>query len=158
MTPTRPARLDARGFSAVELLVVVAIIGTLAAVATPALLSYWRASKLGAGAAELQTVLGRGRQEAIRRNDAVCVEHAAGRVRLRLSTCGAGPVITLPGTDGNGWFTLANDVEVAAATASVAFTYLGAASTPGRYTVRDRASTAQTVTVTVAASGRVSIP
>jgi len=155
--PTRFAYGAIGGFSAVELLVVVALIGLVATLASPTLFSYWRAAKLSAGAVELQTVLNRGRQEAIRRNDSVCVEHVAPRIRLRLSTCG-GSVITLPGTDGNGWFALVNDIEVSGNTANVAFTYLGAASVSGRYTVRNRAYTAQTTTVSVGSSGRVTIP
>ena len=134
-----------------------ALIGLVASLASPTLFSYWRAAKLSAGAVELQTVLNRGRHEAIRRNDSVCVEHVGARIRLRLSTCG-GSVITVPGTDASGWFTLVNDIEVSGNTASVAFTYLGAASVPGQYTVRNRAYTAHTTTVSVGSSGRVTVP
>lgn len=134
-----------------------ALTAIVATMASPTLVSYWRAAKLAAGASELQTVLNRGRQEAIRRNDSVCVEQVGLRVRLRLTACG-GAVITLPGTDANGWFTLANDIDVTGAAANVTFTYLGAASTAGQYTVMNRTHAGQTTTVTVASSGRVTIP
>jgi hypothetical protein len=66
-------------------------------------------------------------------------------------------VWTGPGTDGNGWFALQNNVNVSSATANVAFNYLGTAITAGTYTVQNPVDNS-TMTVTVALSGRVTIP
>lgn len=148
---------DARGISAVEMLVVVGIIGVMAAVSMTSLVGYWRASTLTAGAADLRVILNSARQLAIRQNTDVCVEHGVPRVRLRLGGC-AGEAWTGPRTDSSGWFRLVNEVEVASANASVTFSSLGAASPGGTYTVRKAGVGGQVLTVTVAVSGRISIP
>ena len=121
-------------------------------------MSYWKAATLKAGAQELATVLNGARQLAIRDNTSVCVEQSGTRVRYLKgsSPCSSGTVWTGPGTDSNGWFTLANAVEVTATTANVVFAYLGNATTAGAYTVRNPVDSS-TLTVTVASSGRVSI-
>lgn len=151
-------RLDARGMGLAELMVVIAIIGLMTAASVPFLLSYWRAATLTAGAQEVQTLLNSARHLAIRQNQSVCVTQGGNnQVRFLVGSC-AGAAWVGPGTDTNGWLTLANSVEVSAATANVVFTYLGAASTTGQYTVRNPVDAAQTLTVTVAASGRVTIP
>ena len=154
---TEGDRPNTPGFTLPEVIVVVTIISIIVAIGVPTLVSYWRAARLSAGASEVRTLLNVARQEAIRRNDSVCVEYLGLRFRLRQTNCG-GTALTLPGTDGNGWFTLANDIEVSGTTANVVFSYLGGVATPGQYTVRDRTGTAQTTTVTVLTSGRVTIP
>lgn len=156
-TQTRSRR--SAGFSLAEMLVTVGILGLAAIVALPSLLSYWRAATLTAGAQELQTVLNSARQLAIRQNTSVCVERSGPRVRFFTNGACAGGVWVGPGTDGSGWIGLANGVEITASPgAPVVFTYLGAATPAGTYTVRNPTNTAQTLTVTVAASGRVTIP
>jgi len=136
-------------------MVVLAIIGVMAIVGVPLLLSYWQASTLEAGARELQAVLGNARQLAIKENTAVCVTNASNRVQFHVSTCGSA-AWTGPGTDGSGWVRLTNGVQITAATASVTFTYLGAASPAGCYTVRNPQD-GRTIAVVVAASGRVTM-
>lgn len=150
--------IDAHGISIAELMVVLAVIGLFSLATTPFLLSYWRAATLTSGAQELQTILNSARQLAIRQNQSICVSRGTNnRVRFLVGGC-AGTAWIGTGTDANGWLTLANSVEVSATTADVVFTYLGAASTAGQYTVRNPVNTAQALTVTVAASGRVTIP
>jgi Tfp pilus assembly protein FimT len=138
-------------------LVVTAVIGITAALTLPLLVSYWHASTLTAGAQELQAVLNNARQMAIRQNTSVCIERSSNRVRYLIGSCG-GAQWTGPGTDTNGWISLSNGVEVTNSSANVMFSYLGAANPGGTYTVRNPMNTAQTATVTVAASGRVTIP
>jgi Tfp pilus assembly protein FimT len=129
----------------------------MAAVMMPSLLSYWRASTLNSGAQELQALLNSARQLAIRQNTSICVERSGTRVRYRLGGC-AGAQWTGPGTDANGWIALSNSVQVTNDTANVVFSYLGAANPAGQYTVTNPADTNQSLTVTVAASGRITIP
>jgi prepilin-type N-terminal cleavage/methylation domain-containing protein len=54
-----------RGFSAVELIVVLAVIGTVAVAAFPSFLNYWHLAAVQAGARELASVMNLGRQLAI---------------------------------------------------------------------------------------------
>ena len=63
-------RLNERGFGLAELIVVLAVIGLLAALATPSMLGYWRSATINAGAAEMVSILNRGRQLAIARTAA----------------------------------------------------------------------------------------
>jgi len=138
-----------RGVGLAELLVVVAILGLLAALGVPYLVSYWQASTLTAGAQELQTILNGARQLAIRNNTSVCVKRNSTGMQYLTNGC-AGVVWTGAGTD--------NAVTITAGPApDVVFTYLGAATPGGQYTVK-APSNAQTLTVTVAGSGRVTIP
>ena len=81
--------MNARGFSLVELMLIVAVAGVLAALVAPSLASYARTSALQAGARELATAISLGRQIAITQNIAVCVELAsATNIRLRKGGCG----------------------------------------------------------------------
>jgi Tfp pilus assembly protein FimT len=148
--------LNGRGFGLAETLVVVAVIGITTAVAMPSLLTYWQAATLTAGAQELQSILSSARQLAIRQNTTVCVERSGSLIRYRVGSCG-GTQWVGAGTDTNGWMGLSNGVQITNATASVAFSYLGAANPGGTYTVRNPANTAQTLNVVVTVSGRVKI-
>jgi type II secretory pathway pseudopilin PulG len=153
----RIRRLGLRGVGLAELIVVVAILGLLAAVGVPYLVSYWQASTLTAGAQELQTILNGARQLAIRNNTSVCVKRNTTSVQYITNGCG-GTVWTGAGSDNAGWIPLVNGITITAGPApDVIFTYLGAAAPGGTYTVK-APSNAQTVTVTVAGSGRVTIP
>jgi Tfp pilus assembly protein FimT len=139
----------------IELVVVVAIVGIIMAVSTPAFLSYWRTSTLRAGAEELAAILNNARQLAIKENTSVCVRRHGSRVRYHTPACG-GAAWTGLGTDANGDIRLSNNVTVSADTANVTFTYLGAASTPGTFTVRNPVD-GRTLSVIVASTGRVRI-
>lgn len=139
----------------IEVVFVVAIVSILMAVSTPMLVSYWRTSTLRAGAEELTAVLNGARQLAIKENRTVCVKRNGTRVRYHIPAC-IDPAWTGLGTASNGDIPLANNVTVSAATADVIFTYLGAASTPGTFTVTNPVD-GRTMSVIVASTGRVRI-
>src|SRR5437870_13801179 len=80
-TPCR-LRLDCRGFTLTELLVLVAVIGIITTVSAPAFVSYWRSATLKGGAQELATILNRGRSLAIAQNMTLCVSQSASNVRF----------------------------------------------------------------------------
>ena len=148
--------MNARGFTLVELMVVVAITGALATLVAPTLLSYASTAALQAAARELATSINLARQIAISRNTTVCVELAA-PAYLRLKTGGcSGPVWTGAGTDGSGAIKISDSAFHVSTTANVVFTSLGAASPAGTYTVTNPVSNG-TRTVVVAATGRVSV-
>lgn len=157
MVRTRLRRLDQAGTGLTELLLVAAIVGVLAVIASPFLLSYWQASTLESGARELQTILNSARQLAIKQNTSVRVMNDGTRVQQQVLNAGTWGNWVGAGTDSNGWIALSNAVQVTGSTANVTFTYLGAASPAGTYTVRNPADN-RTITVTVATSGRVTIP
>ncbi len=148
-------QMRAAGFSLIELVVVVAVIAIVTAVGAPLFISYLQSATLTAGTQELASIMNRGRQVAISQNTTVCVTLVGNQVRFLTGGCG-GVVWTGPGTDGNGFFTLANNVQVSAATANVVFNELGAATTAGVYTVRNPLN-GRTMRVTVAFTGRVTV-
>jgi prepilin-type N-terminal cleavage/methylation domain-containing protein len=149
--------MNARGFTLAEIMVVLAIVGALATLVTPALSSYARTAALQAAARELATSINLGRQLAISRNTTVCVEAAAlTSIRLRVGGCG-GAIWTGPGTDGSGAIKISDSSALQInTTAHVVFTSLGAASPAGTYTLTSPAISG-TRTVVVAATGRVSV-
>jgi prepilin-type N-terminal cleavage/methylation domain-containing protein len=148
-------RLNSRGFTFVELMLVVAIIGILSVLAAPTLWSYIQTSALQAGARELATAINLGRQLAIARNTTVCVEVTGTNIRLRTGGC-LGTIWTGPGTDSTGVIKLSDPGTLQISGPNVVFTNLGAASTVGNYTVRNPVDS-KTRTVAVAPSGRVSV-
>jgi prepilin-type N-terminal cleavage/methylation domain-containing protein len=144
------------GFSLIELIVVVAMIGILAVLAGPQFMSYWRTSATTAAATELATVVNRARQLAISGNQLYCAESTANNVRYRQNTnatCTAGAVWTGSGTDANGIVQLQNNMRVTGG--PVVFTQLGAAALAGTFTVTNPNGGARNVVV--AASGRVTV-
>jgi prepilin-type N-terminal cleavage/methylation domain-containing protein len=149
--------MNARGFTLAEIMVVLAIVGALATLVTPALSSYARTAALQAAARELATSINLGRQLAISRNTTVCVEAASlTSIRLRVGGCG-GAIWTGPGTDGSGAIKISDSSALQInTTAHVVFTSLGAASPAGTYTLTSPAI-GGTRTVVVAATGRVSV-
>jgi len=157
-TPLSRSRTSGqRGFSATELVVVVAVIGILMAASAPFFLSAIRTSALKAGAEQLATVLGQARQMAIRDNTSICVVTNAGGVRFRVGGCG-GAVWIGAGTDGAGFIRLANNITVGPPAQVVVFTYIGTANlaVPVPYVVTNPQD-ASTLSVSVAPSGRISI-
>jgi len=156
MVSQRIRRLDAAGFTMIELIVVMAIIAIVMGVSAPFFMSYYQAMKLRAAADELATVLNSARYQAIKQNTTVCVALNANAAQYHVGGC-AGPVWTGPGTDGTGSIRLQNTLQLTAATANVTFTNLGAAAVGGTYTIRNP-SDGHTLTVTVAGSGRITIP
>jgi len=165
----RPRRLwlDSRGFNLTEMLVVVAVLAIITTVGVPTFLSYWRAATLKGGAQELRTILNRARQVAVSGNTTVCVNQSVSNVQFikgggcsAATFCDSGSLPCVwrgPGTDGNGWFTLQNGMNVTSTTANVVFNFMGAATTGGVYTVQNPMDNA-TQTVTVSLPGRITIP
>ncbi|HET9491993.1 MAG TPA: GspH/FimT family pseudopilin [Methylomirabilota bacterium] len=145
------------GFTTGEVLVVLAILGTLALASMPTLIGYWRASTVKAAAEELVAGLNNARHLALARNRNVCVELVDGTKRYRfwLGTCGGGTVWNGPGTATNGFYTLAGDVTVTKNPPgnNPVFDRLGAAPAQAVFRIAD----AQGLTrdVVVAPSGRV---
>src|SRR5947209_15712256 len=103
------------GFSLSELIVVIAMIGVLAALGMPQFMSYWRTSATAAAASELATVVSRARQLAIAGNQNYCAEVSGTSVRYRQGsnpTCTAGNIWTGTGTDNNGLVSISNNMSV----------------------------------------------
>ena len=158
MVPHRTADVRDRqaGFSMVELIVVIAMIGVLGALGLPQFMSYWRTSTTTAGASELATAISRARQLAITGNQNYCAEVSGTRVRYRQNSnaaCTAGTIWTGSGTDGSGLMALGNNMQVSGG--PVVFTSLGAATLAGTFTVTN--PNGGTRNVVVAASGRVTV-
>ena len=144
-----------RGFSVIELLVVMAIISVIAVSAMPWMITYWRAATLKAGAEELAAGLNRARQLAISQSRNVCVEVVSNRYRYWFNGCGGGTPWTGPGSDGTGFFGLTNRIGVTT-NANPIFNYLGAANPGATFTVTNPQGGA-VLTVAVSVAGRVRI-
>jgi len=145
-------RLNERGFGLAELIVVLAVIGLLAALAMPSMLTYWQSATVNAGAAEMVSILNRGRQLAIAQNGNVCVQVSGISVRYRQVSC-AGTIWTGTGTTSAGLVSLSNGLQISGG--SVTFTNAGGASLID-YIVTDP-RTSRTRTVRVTATGRVTV-
>jgi type IV fimbrial biogenesis protein FimT len=155
------SRLAQHGFSAIELVVVIAIVGIVAAISIPTLFTYFQASTLKAGSDEVVAALNQARQLAITQNRSVCVEVTGNRYRYRLSSC-TGTIWTGPATDANGFFPLSNNLQLVPTPAGVypVFNYLGAATTPATLTVtyvNQSGTPGEALDVVVAASGRIRV-
>jgi len=138
---------------------VVGLLALLTASAAPYFLGAWQSLRLRAGAQQLATIVSHARQIAINQNRQACVRPAGQTVQVLVGTatpCSTGAVWKGVATDAAGHFRLTEGVRVSAATASVVFNYLGAAVTPGAYTVSNPDSN-RTRRVVVATSGRISI-
>jgi prepilin-type N-terminal cleavage/methylation domain-containing protein len=140
------------GYTLLELVVTIGLIGVLMAIAAPFLFSVIAPSALRAGAEEMATVLNRARQLAIKENRSVCVTSAGNRVQYFVG-CGVAAWAG-PGTDAAGFIQLANNIAVT--NGQVTFSYIGTATLTGTYTVSNPQG-GTPLNVVVAPSGRVSI-
>jgi len=143
-----------RGFGMTELIVVVAILGVLAALGVPNLLRYWQTSTLAAGADELAGVLSRARALAVTRNTTVCVQVTGTNVRFVIPTC-AGTAWTGTGTDAAGVIRLSSSLQISGG-ASAIFTSTGGANPGVTYTVTNPTDS-KTRSVQVLTTGRVTV-
>jgi type IV fimbrial biogenesis protein FimT len=154
----RPART--RGFTLVELLIVIALLVVVAAIGAPFYLSYQRAQETNGAARELITMLNQARQLAITRSTSFSVEAQANpqnRVRLcsgAVTPCPGG-IWTGPETDTAGWRVLDNGSRITQ-NPRITFSSLGAATTAGTLRVQNSSATG-CLDVVVSPSGRVRI-
>ncbi|MEK6666734.1 MAG: GspH/FimT family protein [candidate division NC10 bacterium] len=164
MVSQRIRRLDRGGWSLLELLVVVAVIGIMAAIAIPFFASYWRSAAVRAGAQEMRTALQQAKQLAItsRSNVTVQVVGTGYQVICQTANC-SNP----NGSVGQFWtgaqwspnafvFRLQNTVGVAVIAGPPAFTPLGAAAPGGQFQVTGPAG--NFLTINVSAAGRITTP
>jgi type IV fimbrial biogenesis protein FimT len=155
----KPGRQEhERGFSLAELVMFCAVVAILSVMAMPAFLRYYQAATLKSGAQEVVTRINQARELAIKQNDNVCVKlPSATRMLYALGSC-AGAAWTGPGTDAAGNISLPTGITIARTTASdPVFNYVGSALPPAIYMLTNT-QTGATLTVTVAASGRVTMP
>ncbi len=155
------------GYSVMELALVIAIVGILAALAMPSFLTYYRASTLRVAAEEVAAFVNQGRQLGIRQNVGVCVHIGSTALQYFLGSscdtavrCSDAPdarpcLWTGPGTDSNGNMKAPQGITLSA-NADPTFSYLGAASPAATITVTN-SQDGQAVQVSVAPSGRVCI-
>ena len=158
MVSQRIRRLDRGGWSLLELMVVVAIIGILAAITFPMIARYTRAATIRAGSQEMRTALLQAKQLAITRRQNICVQPVAAPVngyQFRQNTC-ACAIVFLPGVDATGTFRLQNNIRVIALAGPPIFTPLGAAAPAGQFRVTGPSG--DTLTITISAAGRVTSP
>ena len=150
--------LNERGFSLIELMLVVAIIGILSTLGYPYAARYLESAKLRAAAQELAVVINGARQMAITRNTNVCMTLASNKAVYRSGATNpcSGTIFVGSGTAADGSMALQNSVQITASTANVTFSSLGAASPAGTYTVTNPTNNL-TLSVVVSAAGRVSI-
>jgi len=159
MVSQRIRRLDRGGWSLLELLVVVAVIGIMAAIAIPFFATYWRSAAVRAGTQEMRTALQQAKQLAITRRQNICVQPVAvpfpGYQFQRNAPGGA--AIVMPGTDGTGTFRLQNTATVGLISPGPpCFTPLGAAAPAGGFQVTGPAG--NFLTINVSAAGRITTP
>ena len=156
-TSRRHSTVRARhaGFSLVELLVLVGILGILTTISVPFFIRYYQAAAVKAAAEEVATFLNQGRQIAIKENQSVCASIDNNAMHYHMTNCG-GTVWLGPGTDAAGNIRIPAGFTLTT-TAEPIFSYLGAAAPAATFTVRHTPSGRQ-ITVTVTASGRVTIP
>jgi len=142
------------GYSIAELMVVVAIIGILAATSTPFFISYYQAAKLKTAAEDIVGFINQGRQLAIRTNNNVCVQVSATAMNYRQGGCG-GTVWVGAGTDAAGNVKAPEGIALTAS-ANPVFSYLGSATPAASYTITNT-DTGLSLHVNVSASGRLTI-
>ena len=146
------------GFTLVEIMLVVGIIGIITALATPMFLSYYQGAQLRTAAEQVVTFLNQGRQMAITQNGSICVHidstTTPTTMHYHQGTC-AGATWIGPGTTAAGDIRLPESIT-ATATASPIFNYLGGSSTGATWRITLTPSNTS-VNVVVAVSGRVCI-
>ena len=142
------------GFSLLEVCLVLAIIGILAALATPLFITYYQGARIRVAAEEVAAFLNYGRQLGIKENAGVCVHITPTAMHYHLETC-AGTTWIGPGSDAAGNVKIPDGVTLTR-TADPIFSYLGAASPSAIYTVTNT-QTSSTLRVFVSTSGRVTI-
>jgi len=146
-----------RGYTLTELLVVLAVIGIMAFIAVPFLLTYTSGATIDYGARELRSGLNRAKLMAVATLQPVCAQPTAGGYQFFQNTTCTGTPWSGTGTDANGVFRLVNNMTATlAAGANPVFNQFGVAVQTG--TLRVTGPTGGSMTVSVEASGRVRNP
>jgi prepilin-type N-terminal cleavage/methylation domain-containing protein len=149
------------GFSLVELLAVIGLLGIVAAIGAPFYLSYQRAQETNGAARELMTALNQARQLAVTRSSSFSVEtqvNPDNRFRLCSGTatpCPGGTVWTGGGSDASGWRVLDNGTRITQ-NPRITFSSLGGATATGTLRVQNSSATG-CLDVVVSPSGRIQI-
>lgn len=144
-----------RGFTLVELMVALAVIGIISVVAIPQFMTFLRASETRGASQELATVLQQARELAIARNTNYRVEIELDNNRLRFVRTSDNVVWTGPGTDAQGYRRLVNQARLTNVTANPTFNPLGTAG-GGTITVQNSQGTSS-LNVVVSSAGRIRI-
>ena len=153
-----------RGFTLVELMVIIAIIGIISTMATPLFMTFLRASETRGASRELAALLHQARELAIARNTnyRVEIEQDNNRLRFAQSTDGgttySPPQPPVPGTDGQGYRRLENQARLSNVTIDpprFTFNHLGTANA-GTITVQDSKSSSS-LNVVISSMGRIRI-
>src|SRR5260370_2712254 len=79
--------VGSRGFSLVELLVLVGVIAIITTVSAPPFANYWRAATLHGGARELATIINQVPQVPISHNTTGSVQRSTNQLQLLTSAC-----------------------------------------------------------------------
>ena len=140
------------GFSLVELLVLLVVVGALFSLSLPAFMSYYKSAQVRAAASVIAAHLNQARQLAIQQNQRVCVHITSTAMHYALGSC-AGAVWVGPGTDATGKIPAPGGIALTT-TADPVFTYLGAAAPAATVTVIHGSAS---LSVIVSASGRVMV-
>jgi prepilin-type N-terminal cleavage/methylation domain-containing protein len=169
MVPRRISRIAEHGFTVIELVVVIGVLGIISAIAIPNFLSYLQAAQTRGAAQEVATLLNQARQLAITRNRSVMVAFPAAfpvnSVAFVFTTALPGDLICPnatrcwigPGTNANGFITLSNNAVITGSTGgAITFSSLGAATPATRITVQNQAATS-TMDVVTNPTGRVRV-
>ncbi len=144
-----------RGFTLVELMVAIAVIGIVSVTAIPQFVTFLRAMQTRGASQELATVLQQARELAIARNTNYRVEIESDNNRLRFVRTSDNVVWTGPGTDAQGYRQLVNQARLTNVTANPTFNPLGTAG-GGTITVRNAQGTSA-LDVIVSSAGRIRI-
>ena len=106
--PAGTMRRGHAGYTVIEILLVLGIIGILTVIATPTFLGYYQGAQLRVAAEEVAAFLNQGRQLAIVQNGSICVHSSSTAMHYRQGTC-AGTTWTGPALAEAGCSTLSRE-------------------------------------------------
>jgi prepilin-type N-terminal cleavage/methylation domain-containing protein len=144
-----------RGFTLVELIATIAVIGIISMVATPLFMTFLRASETRGASREVAALLHQARELAIATNSSYRVEVDTAGNRLRFVDASTSAPWIGPGTDDQGYRKLENQTRFTNVTANPTFNPLGSAG-GGTITVQNAQGTSS-LNVVVGSSGRIRI-
>lgn len=144
-----------RGFTLVELIAALAVIGIISMVATPLFMTFLRASETRGASREVAALLHQARELAIATNSSYRVEVDTAGNRLRFVDASTSAPWIGPGTNDQGYRKLENQTRLTNVTANPTFNPLGSAG-GGTITVQNAQGTSS-LNVIVGSSGRIRI-